>query len=399
MSFRNEWVVEVVVIGGGIAGLWLLDELTRSGRSAILLEKQDLGSGQTIASQGIIHGGLKYMLDGNLTLSAKVISEMPALWRDCVAGRREPNLGGTQVLSEYGCIWGTGSIKSRIFMMGSSIALRTAPVPMDRHEWPAALANVPGKVLKVGEQVLDPSSLMATFAARNRGRLMKIENATFERSGDQVQSVAATVTGGSVLIRTEMVVLTAGQGNGDMRQKAGLSATAMQRRPLHMVMVRGDLPELFGHCVAGPKPRVTITSATDSAGHRIWQVGGQIAEDGVAMDSTGLISHARKELAASVPGLKMDGLEYATYRVDRAEAATAAGHRPDDVHLVREGNVITAWPTKLALAPRLADRVLEEIDRGLGQRSASPGSIEVPAELHPTVAQAPWEEAEWTIAH
>ena len=46
--------IEVVIFGGGAAGLWLLDELVRAGRSTLLLEAHELGSGQTIASQGII---------------------------------------------------------------------------------------------------------------------------------------------------------------------------------------------------------------------------------------------------------------------------------------------------------------------------------------------------------
>ena len=49
--------VDVVIFGGGAAGLWTLDELHRAGRSVVLLESGDLGAGQTIASQGIIHGG------------------------------------------------------------------------------------------------------------------------------------------------------------------------------------------------------------------------------------------------------------------------------------------------------------------------------------------------------
>ncbi len=63
----------------------------------------------------------------------------------------------------------------------------------------------------------------------------------------------------------------------------------MQTRPLHMVLVRGELPHLNGHCVDGRTTRVTITSDTErsetsAAGRTVWQVGGQIAEIGVALD-------------------------------------------------------------------------------------------------------------------
>jgi len=51
---------DVAIIGGGIAGLWLLNRLMNSGYNAILFESKALGSDQTVASQGMIHGGIKY---------------------------------------------------------------------------------------------------------------------------------------------------------------------------------------------------------------------------------------------------------------------------------------------------------------------------------------------------
>ena len=49
---------DVLIFGGGIAGLWLLNRLHNAGYSAWLMEQEALGSGQSIASQGMIHGGL-----------------------------------------------------------------------------------------------------------------------------------------------------------------------------------------------------------------------------------------------------------------------------------------------------------------------------------------------------
>ena len=56
--------LDVLVFGGGAAGLWCLHQLRRGGYHAILLESTALGSGQTIRAQGIIHGGGKYALRG-----------------------------------------------------------------------------------------------------------------------------------------------------------------------------------------------------------------------------------------------------------------------------------------------------------------------------------------------
>ena len=73
--------VDVAILGGGIAGLWLLARLQAAGYSALLLENQALGAGQTLASQGIIHGGLKYALDLKLNTASDALADMPARWR------------------------------------------------------------------------------------------------------------------------------------------------------------------------------------------------------------------------------------------------------------------------------------------------------------------------------
>ncbi|MHC4787348.1 MAG: FAD-dependent oxidoreductase, partial [Planctomycetota bacterium] len=54
----------MVIFGGGGAGLWLLDTLLTRGHRAVLLEANRLGQGQTACAQGILHGGLKYTLNG-----------------------------------------------------------------------------------------------------------------------------------------------------------------------------------------------------------------------------------------------------------------------------------------------------------------------------------------------
>ena len=53
-----EYKTNVAIVGGGIAGIWLYNILRQEGINACLIEKDSLGSGQTILSQGIIHGGM-----------------------------------------------------------------------------------------------------------------------------------------------------------------------------------------------------------------------------------------------------------------------------------------------------------------------------------------------------
>jgi glycerol-3-phosphate dehydrogenase len=408
MPYAGEESVDAVIFGGGAAGLWLLDELIRGGVDALLLEANDLGSGQTIASQGIIHGGLKYTLTGLFTPSAKSIRDMPVLWRRCLAGEAKPDLSKTRLRAEFCYLWRTTSITSKLAMIGARAGLRVAPVKLESDERPAALASCPGTVARLDEQVIDPGSLLADFSSRHASRLLKIdaqhglEFVTGEPGNVKLIRLINPETGEPLDIAPRCVVLLAGGGNESLHERIGLGTTdgsAMQRRPLHMVMARGDLPTLNGHCVDGAATRVTITTARDYANRTIWQIGGQIAEEGTAMDSPTLITHARNELREAVPDVDFTCVHWATYKVDRAEAA-AGGRRPEEPSVMREGNTITGWPTKLALVPKLVEQIVQGLSafgcRLSAEEKADSRQPRVARNWpRPVIAEPPWETAQW----
>ena len=51
--------VDNLIIGGGVAALWLNAQARQAGLNTLLVAP-DLGGGQSLLSQGIIHGGTKY---------------------------------------------------------------------------------------------------------------------------------------------------------------------------------------------------------------------------------------------------------------------------------------------------------------------------------------------------
>ncbi|QNN20742.1 FAD-dependent oxidoreductase [Planctomycetales bacterium ZRK34] len=374
--------LDVVIFGGAGAGLWLLDELRRRGARAVLIERDALGTGQTVASQGIIHGGVKYSLKGVVSASAQAIRAMPPRWRDAYAGRREPDLTGVELRADGCWLWRTASMRSRLGMLGARAGLVVKPVSVDASQRPAVLTDCPGEVYRLDEPVIDVVKFLHAMAQRNQRLLIR---------GEPIELSADRIIIGDLDLRPASIVLTAGAGNEALCEQLGLvnDHPIMQRRPLHMVMVRGDLPALNGHCVDGGHTRATITSATDSAGRTVWQVGGQIAEDGVTMEPAALIPHARDELAAVLPGVSFEGVEWSTYRVDRAERAVIGGGRPEDVQIVQRGKVIAAWPTKLALAPHMSDLIVDLLgEYGIDQEYEG---VDAP---RPDVALPPWETSQ-----
>jgi len=382
--------LDVLIFGGGVAGLWLLDELHRRGFAVALVESKALGTGQTICSQGILHGGLKYALGGIVADSSKAVREMPAHWAACLAGQRQPDLRSVRVLSPHCHLWRTDSLASRVGLWGARAALQTPVEKVADADRPAALAHCPGQVFRVNEPVIAVAAFLTALAERHRSRMFLAPHCTIaatsaeRRRVEQVELHHAD-TKQTLAFRPAWIVLTAGEGNESLRRTMGLDAEVMQRRPLHMVLVRGDLPDLFGHCVDGNKTRMTITSARDRAGRTVWQLGGELAEQGVARDPSAQLAAAKVELNAVLPGLNLRGVEWACYRVDRAEGRMSDGRRPDGPQIRVEGNVITAWPTKLVLAPRLAETIAEKLG------GPKIGATVLPDWPRPAVADPPWE--------
>lgn len=389
--------LDCVLIGGGIASLWALDALDEAGFSCVLVEPWRLGGGQTLWSQGIIHGGTKYSLSGLLHPGSSAVSEMPGRWLESLAGRRRPDLRDTVVLSQGAWLWRTGSIGSRLGMLGARLALRTRPEEVAEADRPEILRYA-GEVHRLGEPCLDTRSLVASFRRGHEERMVAAagpESIAFAETGGRTVVSISTADGDSRSFRARMVVLAAAGGNDRFRASLGL-APVSQRRPLHMGLVRGPadrLPAFFGHCVDGAATRVTITSATDAAGRTAWQVGGKIAEEGVALDEAAFIDALRSELVATLPGLDLDGLEFASYRPDRVEARTTGGTRPDDASLIDDHpGVVTLFPTKLALAPRGADLVLAAA-RARGIVPGGRAWIDGP---RPGIGPSPWNEVAFT---
>lgn len=384
--------LDCLIVGGGCAGLWLLDDLRRAGIRAVLLEANELGAGQTAAAQGILHGGLKYSLAGLLSASARMVREMPALWETAIAGQVEPDLSTLRSRAPWCALWRNASLKSWTSMLGAVATLHVKPVELAEADVPPPLRACPRPVYRLAERVIDPLSLLHVLAQRNRGLVWKVS-----ASGGIAPEVGAIIvrrpdTDDDVRLRYRWIVLAAGEGNAEFRAQLGLSTEIMQRRPLRVALVRGELPPLNGHCVEGAKTRVTITSDVDRAGRTVWQLGGQVTEDGVSMAADEFLQHARRELAAVLPGFRDDGVAWAEFRVDRAERSTTSGLMPGDVQIVRDGNVLTVWPTKLVMAPLLSRRVIELLEL-LPRGGATEWQHKMAALAwpEPAVAQPPWE--------
>jgi len=384
--------VDVIIVGGGIAGLWTLARLRNQGYSAVLLEDEALGAGQTRYAQGIIHGGTKYALTGKLTASSEAVSNMPSIWRACHAGSGELDLSKAVMISDAHYLWSTANLASKITGFFASQVMRARTTALKPEQRPPIFQhkNFRGSIYRLDEPVFDTISVLRALAEPEMSAIPAIRKDSMRLQSSRL--TVETVNGEGYDLGFKKLVLMAGQGNETLLSSAGLAKPAMQLRPLKMVMVRGGITEkVFAHCMgAGINPRVTITSHTDTDNNIVWYMGGQLAEDGVRRSDDEQIARAQQELAELIPWQKLDAAQWAILDIDRAEVKHADGHRPDTFYVDQQGDIITAWPTKLALAPLLAQQVVD-LAAGIGKTAA-----ELPAWASAPFAEFPWcEQARW----
>lgn len=384
---------DLVILGGGIAGLWLLNRALQQGYDALLLETGDLGGAQSVRSQGIIHGGTKYALHGVLTQASSSIADMPSRWRACLDGTGELDLSTARILSEAHYMWSKASLGAKMTSFFASKALKGRVESVSADQRPKAF-NHPhfrGNLYKLNEIVLDVPTVIEALASPHLQRISKVDASDMQWLIENGRVKALQLP--QIRIEAQRYITTAGEGTEALLQQLNIAQPQMQRRPLHMVMVRhrSDLPT-FAHCISsGSKPVVTITTHPATKGEHVWYLGGDLAETGVNLSSEQQIRKAEKLIAELLPWVELKDARWASFHINRAEPKQSSLTRPDSAFAQPVENCIISWPTKLALAPDLADQILAL----LSEQNIAPMSIadtDLTATLpRPAIAQPVWE--------
>lgn len=74
-SLTEEPTAQVLIVGGGINGISTFRDLALQGVSVVLVERQDFCQGSSAASSHMIHGGIRYLENGELRLVKESLQE------------------------------------------------------------------------------------------------------------------------------------------------------------------------------------------------------------------------------------------------------------------------------------------------------------------------------------
>src|SRR5512134_1381266 len=73
---------DLIVIGGGITGAGILREAVRAGLRALLVEGHDFASGTSSRSSKLVHGGFRYLKNGQIKLTLESVRERERLLKE-----------------------------------------------------------------------------------------------------------------------------------------------------------------------------------------------------------------------------------------------------------------------------------------------------------------------------
>ncbi|MGH1377673.1 MAG: FAD-dependent oxidoreductase [Alphaproteobacteria bacterium] len=381
---------DIVIFGAGIAGLWTFNHLKSLGYDVLLLEKESIGCGQTIASQGIIHSGLKFSLAGKVNSLAKSISAMPDLWRDALDGKGSVDLRSAKISAQSQQLLIPAGFMGGLTKLVTKKALGKTvhEIPHDQWSQDIKSSGFKGSVIFMGEPVLDIPSVIRALADPYKSSIKKITEEQASFPFDFLKNHNIT---------PKRIIFTgAGSNHNIAKSNNHDDGLATQKRPLMQGMIKNAPFPLFAHLVGKTdKPVASITTHNMSDGTLIWYLGGGVAERSKESDPEDVYKDAISALNSYLPKIDLSNIEWSTLPIDRVEGKSKTDSwMPDTPTIHNTDDALYCWPTKLTFAPMLSDIILETLnsDNITPSQKQSDFSFLEDAQY----SQTPWDRAIWS---
>lgn len=411
--------VDVLIVGGGAQGLWLLNDLSKRHYRAVLLERRELGGGQTCHSHGLIHRG-HYYDDVDMMI---VLNAAAQFWEAFVDEKGISKLNPSRALAGFGP--GTAVERHTYFWKTAGLRFDVCPGKPD-----VLKGGAVKYMFETEEFSLDASEVVVGLSRDSDHATYKLDDRDdaleFVHNGKVIERVGAVLSGEHVEFKPKFVVLCAGVGNYGLLAKLGADTNAVPAntpvqaaRKNHMMVLRGGhLPMMTAvFPIRGGLQGVFLCPRTDPVtGLPVWLVSDHNSMPfHMAPDGSSPMSSAPSEewvkrmlisLRATAPALfggeEAEGLDIAIYTGLTAERNFGAGQHMTDLYIDPLGfeNALTIWPTKLTMTPFASNIALRfvrpKVPEPAGEWPRVDREVTAPA---PQVAGEMWCREESETAH
>jgi glycerol-3-phosphate dehydrogenase len=384
---------DCAVIGGGITGAGVACEAARRGLRVALLEAEDFASGTSSRSSKLIHGGLRYLAQGEVALVRETALERKVIFRQaphlaerrwmCVPARSRAGLMkfrvGIGTYEKLGAVEGEDLHRN----WGAEDLEREEPL-LDRAAFPWACAY---REYLTDDARLVLANLRAAVAAGaivlNHAAVDAIALESGRASG--VDAVCR-LSGRRVHVRARGVVNAAGPWVDAVRrlEDGAAAPLLLLSKGVHVVMRAERLPVRHLWVLAtsdgrsifaiprGPAVYVGTTDTHYARGSEVWP---EITSEDVEY----LLAPLPRYFAIEPVKPEECFAAWAGLRPLLAEP----GKRPSEISrrdevLVGPAGVVSVAGGKLTGYRPMARRTVEEVARGIGAELAPPPSDEIP---------------------
>ncbi|MCA9921429.1 MAG: glycerol-3-phosphate dehydrogenase/oxidase, partial [Anaerolineales bacterium] len=252
---------DVIIVGGGITGAGILREATRSGLRALLVEQHDFAHGTSSRSSKLIHGGLRYLKEGQFAVTMASVQEREML-QTVAPGLVDP-LGFLITSAKRGGQWR----EQLLFELGLTfydlIAQQWNHRFYEPHELqmlaPRLKVNDLAGAFQYGDAQTDDVRLVLRVlreAVRDGGTAVNYTRAIqLLRHEDEVVGIQLhdLVSQRDVDVRTKVVINATGAWADQLRQQLGQAAKIRPLRGSHLVFPQWRFP--VAQAVSFPHPQ------------------------------------------------------------------------------------------------------------------------------------------------
>lgn len=232
---------DVLVIGGGITGAGVANILAENGVRTVLVERDDFASGTSSGSSKLIHGGLRYLAQGEVREVRELLKERDYLVRntDIVSP-----LKFHIIVDEYS--WKKITLRFGLFLYNLlSGKLKIPLYTRNQGKYPKSVQGY----FEYMDAYTDDSRLVIynVVSARRKGAtcLNYVEALGLENSGETYTvNLQDTLTGTAFTIRPKVIVNAAGPWAGQLMKHLDIDLDTPFRlsKGIHLVIPASKIP-------------------------------------------------------------------------------------------------------------------------------------------------------------
>lgn len=245
---------DLVIVGGGITGAGILAEAARMGKRALLVEARDFSSGTSSRSTKLVHGGLRYLRQGQVKVTRESVIERERLLREAK--------GLVTPLGFYLTSFRNDTMPGWMFGAGLAvydlIARKWAHEKYGAEELVARLPCLAGAALKGGYHYYDAQTDDARLtlrvlreAVRRGGTAVNyaraiglLRTAPSNGGAGRVRGIVVRdeVSGRTAEVQAPIVINATGVWADGLREKLGATRKLRPIRGSHLIFPRERLP-------------------------------------------------------------------------------------------------------------------------------------------------------------